>query len=108
MSRNRACVGHEQVCLGLGGGRGRECQRARAQEGSGQGHGGSRRLPSPDLLPARCPPESSHFMSCYSCDLPPTPHTHTSGCLCPFQDCKETHARGFKPPGYSGRRASAQ
>lgn len=41
---------------------------------------GSRRLPSPNLLPALCPPESSYFTHCYHCYRhPPAPsHTHTS------------------------------
>lgn len=39
---------------------------------------GSRRLPSPNLLPALCPPESSYFTHCYHCYRPPPSHTHTS------------------------------
>lgn len=51
---------------------------------SGSGPGGSRqdtglrRLPSPNLLPALCPPESS-YSHCYHCCTPhPSPQPHTS------------------------------
>lgn len=69
-------VNHKQVCLGLSVG-----EDTGASSGPGgitTGTRGSDGLPSPSLLPALCPPESSCTAHCYHCARhPPPPATHT-------------------------------